>query len=212
MNHCLSLSGKATKCRKREKNTEWVESATVQSVEADVTTKWQRYAKDGPLHYVPINKVEDDVLLDLLKYMIAAKRNLWSLMESDRGPLSEEKSQLKLTKIIHVRCLSECRSLKLKGNQREFSGKREYQSMKVEKFVVKVQRTVSVDLTKEDKPKSSTVVKSVMKRKLALPSVNSSKLMNLGKNLPITKSKTRNFPMKILEFKFENGNGTWGGT
>ena len=55
------------------------------------------------------------------------------------------------------------------------------------------------------------VTKSVMKWKLPpVLSVNPSKLMNLGQELPSTKSKSRKFPMKIWEFQFEDGSGVWG--
>ena len=71
-----------------KKPNEWVESYSVQMVGTDVSTKKQQYARDGPLHYVPVN-MSDAESLTTLKDIISAKLNLVGpidLLESERGP------------------------------------------------------------------------------------------------------------------------------
>ena len=127
------------------------------------------------------------------------------LMESDRGPSIEEESQLKRTKIIHVRCLDQCKSLRIM-REHLIAPKRETKSCEV----IDITMTQKTTSKKSEIPSSSkSVSKSVVgKRKSVVPSVTPSKLMNMGKNLSVTKSRINIVPMKVWEFDF--GMGSWG--
>ena len=197
----------------------------VQIVAADVSTKWQKYAREGPLHFVPVNLQADEVTIDGLKELISAKLSLVGpidLMESDRGPSIEDKSQLKRTKVIHVRCLNLCRSLMMQQRQKEVVEKRETVSCMNRVDLTQNprneshsnNRSSSVVSVKAANPVLSkpakSVMKSVIKRKLPpIPSMTPSKMLGSGKEMVVKESSTA--PLKIWEFKINNqGEGVWG--
>ena len=66
-------------------------------VAADVSTKKQQFARDDGWRLA-----HNSTKLNLVGPI--------DLLESERGPSIEVKSQLKRTKVIHVRCLDQCMS------------------------------------------------------------------------------------------------------
>ena len=175
----------------------------------------KKYAKDGLLYYVPVGKMQTDLTLEVLKDLIATRLNLVmpiDVLESDRGPSIEEMAQFKRMKVIHVRPLTKSKSLPQCNHRMPAT------ASSTAPFIERLQRDYPVvPKSSRNQPTASaasvtkSVTKSVMKRKLPpVQSVNPSKLMNLAQELPFTKSKTRNFPMKIWKFQFEDGSGVWG--
>ena len=173
-------------------------------VASDVSTKKQQFAREGPLHYVPVNMPDTELTLTILKNLISTKLNLVGpidLLETERGPSIEAKSQLKRTKIIHVRCLDQCMSEVI---------------TRPPKFALPPKREVARPVVPCSSSSSQyqSIPKSVMKRKADddVPSITPTKMLQLGQNIPIVpKSKSRCYPMSVWEFTItDNGEGVWG--
>ena len=122
--------------------------------------------------------VDEEVTIEVLKEKIAEKLNLsgpLDLLQSDRRPSIEAKSQLKKTKMMHVRPVTQRKSQLTQ--QMIITTKREVRSERPNSHS-------TYECPVNDAPSSSgfskPVPKSIMKHKAPIISMTPSEMMNLG--------------------------------